>query len=357
MKNKIIITTGGTAGHIYPMLGLYDHLSNKGYKINFVTDERGKKYFSSELLSKVTILKINSPFNLSGWSKIFSFFNLIFASIFSFFFLIINRPNLVIGSGGYAYFPILIAASLLRINIIIYETNIILGKTNKFFYKFCKKLLVGFDDVNFFPKKFHSKTVYTGQLLRTSFLNVIQKKTTNENLTILIIGGSQSSEFFGKNLAKIFLDIDKEIIPLKIYHQCKFDKFDEIKSTYGKFLNYELFDFNPDIIDLMSKSDIAITRSGSSTLSELVAVNLPFIAIPLPTSLDNHQFYNAKYYENKNCCWILEQHNFNQENLKKLINEIINNNRQQLNNKINNMKVYSTINALENFEKEIIRYL
>ena len=67
MKNKIIITTGGTAGHIYPMLGLYDYLSKKGYKINFVSDERGKKYFSSELLSKVTILKINSPFNLSGW--------------------------------------------------------------------------------------------------------------------------------------------------------------------------------------------------------------------------------------------------------------------------------------------------
>ncbi len=357
MKNRITITTGGTAGHIYPMLGLYEHLIQKGYVVNFITDHRGKKYFTPSILDNVKILKINSPFNLKGLSKILSFFYLFYACIYSVILLIVNRPNLVIGSGGYASFPILTAASLLRINIIIYETNIILGKTNKIFYNSCKKLLVGCDDLDFFPKKFHSKAAYVGQLVRSAFLADFERKNLKDRLVILVIGGSQSSEFFGTNLAKAFSDIDKNIFPLQIYHQCKFEKFNEIENAYGDFKNYKLFEFDSNIRDLMQKSNLAITRSGSSTLSEMVAVNLPFIAVPLPSSLDNHQFYNAKYYEKKGCCWVLEQNFFNEDSLKKIILEIIKNNREQLDIKIRSMKLINMTNAIENFESEINKYL
>ena len=357
MKNKITITTGGTAGHIYPMLGLYEHLVQKGYVVNFITDQRGKKYFTSSILDNIKILKINSPLNLKGLSKILSFFYLSYACIYSLLLLITNRPNLVIGSGGYASFPILTAAFLLRINIIIYETNIVLGKTNKIFYKSCKKLLVGCNDLDFFPKKFHSKATYVGQLVRRDFLVDFQQKNFKDRLVILVIGGSQSSEFFGSNLAKTFADIDKNIIPLEIYHQCKLERFNEIKKAYGDFKNYKLFEFDSNIHNLMQKSNIAITRSGSSTLSEMVAVNLPFIAVPLPTSLDNHQLYNAKYYEKKGCCWVLEQNVFNEDSIKKIMLEIIKNNGEQLDIKIRNMKLINTTNSIENFESEINKYL
>ena len=357
MKNRIAIATGGTAGHIYPMLGLYEHLIQKGYVVNFITDQRGKKYFTPSMLDSVKILKINSPFNLKGLSKILSFFYLFYACFYSLLLLIANRPNLVIGSGGYASFPILTAAFLLRINIIIYETNIVLGKTNKIFYKNCKKLLVGCDDLDFFPKKFHSKATFVGQLVRRTFFEDSQKKNFKDRLVILILGGSQSSEFFGSNLAKNFADIDKNIIPLEIYHQCKLEKFGEIENAYGDFKNYKLFEFDSNIHDLMQKSNIAITRSGSSTLSEMVAVNLPFIAVPLPTSSDNHQLYNAKYYEKKGCCWVLEQNVFNDDSMKKIILEIIRNNGEQLDIKIRNMKLINTTNPIENFEIEIKKYL
>jgi len=118
-----------------------------------------------------------------------------------------------------------------------------------------------------------------------------------------------------------------------------------------------LFEFDSNIRDLMQKSNLAITRSGSSTLSEMVAVNLPFIAVPLPSSLDNHQFYNAKYYEKKGCCWVLEQNLFNEDSLKKIILEIIKNNREQLDIKIRSMKLINMTNAIENFESEINKYL
>jgi len=360
MNKKIILTTGGTAGHVFPLIGLYEYLNNKHYDVIFVTDSRAKKYFNKEIQNKIKIFNVNSPNNQKGLLKIFALFNLFFFTIFSFFFLIKEKPQLIIGSGGYASFPVLMAAYCLKINIIIYETNSIIGRTNKFFYHFCKKLFIGFDNKKELPDKYQKKTVYVGQLLRNIFNNLNKKelsKKTDKHLTLLILGGSQTAKFFGTNLASILKDINEKIIPLKIFHQCKPEDQNFIKSAYGNCQNVELFDFHLKITDLMEKTDLAIVRSGSSTLSELVALNLPFIAVPLPSSLDNHQYYNAKFYEDRGCCWILEQKIFNTDALKKIFKEITHNDKEQLKVKINNMKLLNKVNVLENFEKEIKKYL
>ena len=360
MKKKIILTTGGTAGHVFPMISLYEHLKNKQNDVMFVTDARGKKYFHQEIQNKIKIFNVNSPNNQKGFLKIFALFNILFFTIYSFFFLIKEKPKLIIGSGGYASFPVLMAACCLKINIIIYETNSIIGRTNKFFYFFCKKLFIGFDNKKELSDKYQKKTIFVGQLLRNIFNNLNKKdfsKKTDKYLTLLILGGSQTAKFFGANLANILKDINQKIIPLKIFHQCKLEDQNLIKSAYGNFQNIELFDFHLKINDLMEKADLAIVRSGSSTLSELVALNLPFIAIPLPSSLDNHQYYNAKFYEDRGCCWMLEQKTFNADVLQKIFKEIANNDKEQLRVKINNMKLLNKVDVLKNFEKEIKEYL
>lgn len=360
MKKKIILTTGGTAGHVFPMIGLYEYLNNKQYDVTFVTDVRAKKYFDHKILNKVKIFNVNSPNNQKGFSKIFSLLSLFMFTIYSFFFLAKEKPQLIIGSGGYASFPVLMAAYFLKINIIIYETNAIIGRTNKFFYYFCKKLFIGFDNKKELPEKYQKKTVYVGQLLRDIFQNYDKQeilKKSNKSLTLLILGGSQTAKFFGVNLASVLKGINKKIIPLTIFHQCKSEDQNLIKSAYGNDINVELFDFHPTIIDLMKKTDLAIVRSGSSTVSELVALNLPFIAVPLPTSLDNHQYFNAKFYEEKGCCWILEQKIFNAETFETIFREIVKNDKNQLNTKIKNMKLLNKANVLETFEKEIKQYL
>ena len=98
---------------------------------------------NNQILSKTKILNVNSTFNVKGIFKVLTIGNLLYSIIVSFFFLIKNRPHLVIGSGGYASFPTLIASILLNVKYVLYETNSIIGKTNKFFYFFCKKLLLG----------------------------------------------------------------------------------------------------------------------------------------------------------------------------------------------------------------------
>jgi len=356
MNKKIILSTGGTGGHIYPMIALHDYLTSKNYDVSFVIDRRGKKYFNEDIKYKIKIFNINSPFSQKGLFKIISIFKLFASTVYSLFFLIKSRPRVIIGSGGYASFPILMAGYILKISILTYETNTILGRTNKFFYPFAKKLLLGFNILDKLQNKYQSKALYVGQLLRSPFNRNTDKKEKNNLFTILILGGSQAAEFFGEDFAKLLSELDKNFFKIKIFHQCKKDQIDKIKLAYGNSVNCEMFDFKKNIAQLMLEADIAITRSGSSAISEMVSLNLPFIAIPLPASLDNHQYYNAKYFEEKGFCWLVEQEFFNIRKFQKMIIDIVANDREQLKIKLENMKTASKENVLIKFENEIKEY-
>jgi UDP-N-acetylglucosamine--N-acetylmuramyl-(pentapeptide) pyrophosphoryl-undecaprenol N-acetylglucosamine transferase len=358
MNKKIILSTGGTGGHVFPMIAFYDYLVTKNYEVIFITDQRAKKYFNKKMQNKIKIYNINSPYNKKGFLRIFAFCKLILSTISSFFFLLKQKPKIIIGSGGYASFPVLMAAYLLGIKIVIYETNSILGRTNKFFYKFSQKLLLGFDNIKDLPMKYQHKSIYVGQLLRNSF-NLKVKKINNKKkdfFTILILGGSQATQFFGSSLAEIFSEINNKTKPIKIFHQCKKEDIDQIKSSYGSFSNYELFEFKSNISEIMLQADLAITRSGSSTISEMVALNTPFVAVPLPSSLDNHQYHNAKYFEDRGCCWIVEQHQFVSEEFTKLITNIVSNDKNHLTEKKRNMELIIKHNVFYKFENEIVKY-
>ena len=115
--------------------------------------------------------------------------------------------------------------------------------------------------------------------------------------------------------------------------------------------NY-IFSFHENIVELMSKSDIAISRCGSSTIGELEFLSVPFIAIPYPFAKDNHQHQNAIYYEKKGCCWILEQKNLSFNSLKETLIKILNNN-DELSLKRENMLKNDSKNTLIKIEKEI----
>ena len=111
-----------------------------------------------------------------------------------------------------------------------------------------------------------------------------------------------------------------------------------------------------NILKLISSSSLAITRCGASTTAELAHTLTPFIAVPLPNSIDNHQYLNAKYYENEGCCWLLEQDNFSTENLFNLIMETIKN-KNKLENIRKNMKKNYNKNVYSNIENEIKEFI
>ena len=141
-KIKILIAVGGTGGHVFPGCHLANHLKNEKYEIKLITDKRGFKYSKKFNNLNISILP-SSPLRLKNiFSLLFSLLIIFFSIIISFFFLVFNRPSIIFGMGGYASFPLCLAATVLKIKFVIYENNLIIGKANKYLLPFAKKILV-----------------------------------------------------------------------------------------------------------------------------------------------------------------------------------------------------------------------
>ena len=248
-------------------------------------------------------------------SLITSSFKIFFSIIRSLIFLIFNRPKIVFGMGGYASFPICIAAIILRIKIIVYENNLIIGKTNKYLLPFADKIFVSYKELEGIPERYKSKLIEIGNIINREIILFSQKyKNTYsvEQLNILVLGGSQAAKIFAEKLPNIFNECSKNKISLKIYQHCLPSQNIFLQEFYKKNnINFEIFNFSNNLVDYFLKANLAITRSGSSMIAELTNANIPFISVPLPTSADNHQFKNAIFYQNKNFSFLMDEKDLN----------------------------------------------
>ena len=144
---------------------------------------------------------------------------------------------------------------------------------------------------------------------------------------------------------------------IEIFQQCLLSQKNSIIKFYDENnIKNDLFEFKENIYKLLLSSDLAITRCGASTTAELVATNTPFIGVPLPNSIDDHQYLNAKYYEKNGCCWLLKQEDFIEENLFNLIDEAIKNEIKLIDIKKNMKKKYNN-NVYKYIEEEIKEFI
>lgn len=359
MTKKIIFSSGGTGGHIFPTINLMKHFSRLGYKVLLVTDNRGKNFLKDNKLFRSYIIDADTPTNKKVFKAIFSFLKIFLSIIRSMLILKKEKPSLIIGFGGYVSFPISFSSIFFNIPLVIYENNIMLGRTNKSLLPISKKFLVGTKLPINFPEKYKKKAFDVGSILRQEIINytIDEKKNTNKNFTILVLGGSQGAEVFGKIIPSVIEKLKNENYEIEINQQCIEQQKKELVKFYEeKKIKYNIFHFVDNILDLISKSDLAITRCGASTTAELVQTLTPFIAIPYPYSIDNHQYLNAKYYEGKGCCWVIEQDNFNSTTLFNLIVEIIKD-KKKLENIQKNMKKNDSKNVYAKIENAIREFI
>ena len=326
MTKKIIFCSGGTGGHMFPAIGLIKYFENKGYEVILVTDNRGSNFFKNNIQLKSYIIKADSPLKKNFLKKIFSILTIFISVLKSASILKKEKPDLVIGFGGYVSFPVSFSSRFYKIPLVIYENNSVLGRANKTLLPIAKKILLGNIIPTNFPEKYKSKINQVGNILREEIINykVDKKSIIKSNFTILVLGGSQGAEIFGKIIPETIKMLKENGNEVKINQQCIKSQKDSLIEFYNLHnIKSNIFDFANNVLDLISSSDLAISRCGSSTISELVQIQTPFIAVPYPHSMDNHQYLNAKYYHEKGCCWILEQANFNSKNLFNLISNIM----------------------------------
>ncbi len=352
MKKKILISTGGTGGHVIPANIFYEHLKNN-FDVFLTTDERGKNYLS---LDSEKIHIINTPKLKNNFLFLpYIFLKLIYLIIKSFLFIKKNKISTLISTGGYMSLPLCIASKILNLEIYLFEPNMVIGRANIFFLKFCKKIFCYSNKIINYPKKYLHKIVVINPLLRKNFYSIkLNTSQIDKEIKLLIIGGSQGAKFFDNDIKDAVIGLSGKY-KLKVYQQTNSENIERLKIFYNsKNINCKLFDFNQNVLEFILDSNLCITRAGASTLSELTSLNIPYLAIPYPFAKDNHQYENALFYKNKNCCWLLDQNSVTSNLLLRKLIEIVENKDDYLEKK-KNMKNFSYQNDWNKINEKIIQ--
>ncbi len=349
---KILIVVGGTGGHVFPGYNLALDLIQKKFKVELISDKRGLKYLKDLKNLNLKILPSTPIIKKNIFTILLSAIIVIYSVLRSLFFLIFNRPSIIFGMGGYSSFPICLAASILKIKFVIYENNLIIGKTNKYLLPLARRVLVSHQEINGIPQKYNHKIIKIGNIIKKDIINFSNNKTDNvhfKKISILILGGSQAAKIFAEKLPKIFKDCSNQGIPLKIYQHCLPKQNEDLKLFYkANNIDFEIFNFSNNLLEYFSKVNLAITRSGSSTLAELTNAKIPFISVPLPSSAEDHQLMNATNYYKKNLSFLVEEKDLNNK-LLYLIKEIYDD-KSKLDIIVQNQRQFSDKNVYKNID-------
>lgn len=345
---KILLTTGGTGGHIYPALAVAKELKNQGLDLVFVgtkhrmetklIPESGYKFYGLDILP------------LRSVSSIIKLFKGIFDSI-----KIIKNEEIdaVIGFGNYISLPSLIAAKILRKKIYLQEQNVSMGMANKLMYRFSDKIFLAFkESLENIPSKYHNKFIFTGNPLREEFYSINKYKAReelnieNDKKVICIMGGSLGArninEAFIKNIEKISNDT-------LVYWSTGKDLYQETVDKVQKKDNIKILPYFENAHLIIAASDLMVCRAGASTISELIQLEKPSILIPYSFV---GQMENAKILENINSAKIYTNENAN-KGIEIACNLI--DNQEELNSMSNNIKIINPGNAVKNILQSVLK--
>lgn len=353
---KILITTGGSGGHVVPSLSIYDALKDD-YEVQISTDLRGSKYINNENYNYALIDVPNLFSNLLLFP--YNIIKLCISIIKSYQYLKLNNFNILISTGGYMSLPLCLAANLLNIKIYIFEPNSVLGRANKFMLSFAERIICYDKNLKGISEKLLNKIYLVKPLLRKEIYNYQknEKITITEKKKLLIIGGSQGAKFFDEFITKIIIKLSKTHKIQVLQQVTNLNSKENIKKLYQKnYIEHELFDFDDKLLIKAVNYDLAITRSGASTISELGYLNIPFVAIPFPYAKDNHQYYNAEYYEKKKSCWLIMQKDINEKSFKDLMIKIFEDQNEYFSKKGNLIQLTKE-NTWENNKSKLIELI
>lgn len=323
---RVIISAGGTGGHIYPALAIIDKIKEKEPNSEFLyigTHNRMENDIVPKRNIPFKTIEIYGFYRKQVWRN--------FKTVSSFYksykkckkMIKEFKPDIVVGVGGYVTAPVIFAAHKLGVKTFIHEQNTIPGKCNSFLSRYATKIGVSFkSSMKYFPA---NKTVFTGNPCSEKAVSVLPAEKREFNLSndkkcVLCVMGSLGSEkindFFIKSLS-LFNGKNYEVL----YITGK-DSYDEVNKN--KFPNnVRIVPYIDNLPRIMKKVDLIISRAGASALSEISAINIPSILIPSPYVPDNHQYKNALDLVNNNAAILLEEKDLKGDILIRKIDEII----------------------------------
>ncbi len=315
----IILTAGGTGGHVYPAEALAQELSKRGYRLIFVTDKRGKDNYKGQL-SKIKNVAVcaGSLVGKSVFFKIKSLCKLSFGVLQALCVILKEKPACVVGFGGYASFPCCVAAVLTGTDLVLHEQNSVMSRTNRFLSKYATLIAKSFKNTKYAPQ--NVKSIVTGMPIRETIANLAENtyQPHKNVMQVLVLGGSQGAKVFADVVPQAVSLLDKNLQKkLKIVQQCRLDDLPELQEKYKNLAcQTVLAHFFENMPELYASSHVIISRSGASSVFEIAAAGLPSILVPLPIAADDHQTGNAKWLADAKGAKLVVQDKFTPDYLK-----------------------------------------
>lgn len=334
VKHRIVLTGGGTGGHIYPALAVAEQLKDdpdveavlyigaKGHQEEKLAVERGLKFIGLEvsgLPRKLSPQLISWPFQLAAAVMECRKYLKNFA------------PTVVLGTGGYASSPPVMAASSMGVPYAIHEPDAHPGLVNRLFASGARLVSCGMEGAVDRLHSKHGRVVVNGNPVRQSFVSLMRRDSASavlglhlETHTVLVTGGSQGARAINDAVMEALPDLLDHDVPLQVIHQIGERNMVEYKERLSPALqnstHYFLRDYFDDLALAYAVTDLAICRSGAMTIAELAVTGTPAIFIPYPFAAADHQMHNARFVERKGAAIVIPQNELTGDRLR---NEIL----------------------------------
>ncbi len=325
---RVIVSAGGTGGHIYPALAIINKIKEKEKKSEFLyigTKDR----MESKIIPEKNIPYLGIDMKGLDRKNIFKNF-----SVIKNYYRNIKKlkkeikkfnPDVVIGVGGYVTTPVIYSAKQLGYKTFIHEQNSIPGLSNKFLAHYADKIGVSLpDSIQYFPKE---KTLFTGnpRSEEVYYTKDISKKefefslSENKKLVLIVMGslGSTTMNAKVKDTLSLFKNKDYEVV--FVTGKAYYEEYRQVTVPH----NVKIVSYLENMAQVLKKTDLIVSRAGASSIAEITALGIPSILIPSPYVTHNHQLKNAKSLEEKEAAVIIEEGKYDKDSLVSIIDRIL----------------------------------
>ncbi len=364
IKLNILIAGGGTGGHIFPGIALYEEFKKSGINAALLVGRRDLGFFPVLTIGSDNVFYYYAYQYNKNFLKLIPFFIKFIISVFKIMMLLKRQKiNAVIGMGGFVSAPALASAYILKKPVFLCEQNTIPGRVNVFFAKKAKKIFTSFKiTTRYFRKDMEKKILYSGNPLRELVLSRLTKNAARKSYNLvhckkilMVIGNSPGARQINELFLEILKIFENELMDtgiIWITGNSSFEKYRDTVNDWNGGSSVFLSPFMENIGASYRASDLVLSMAGAGSIMEFAAAGLPSVLIPYPYAAGNHQEKNAEVYARAGAAVVIKKEEAVPEKAGGIIIDILNN-PIQLSRMAENARSMAKINAAGDIVKNV----
>ncbi len=316
MQKPVVLAAGGSGGHVFPAEALATELSGRGLRLVLITDRRGDAYGGA--LANIVTHRIRAG-GIAGKSiaaRLKSGPELAIGTWQARSLLKTINPSAVVGFGGYASVPTMLAATFGGFKTAIHEQNAILGRANRLLAGRVDRIATSFEATRALPENAAAKVQYCGMPVRAPIIAMRETPypvlDDTSAINILVLGGSQGASVLSEVIPQAFGLLDDGLRKrISVTQQCRPEDLEKVHAAYARMnMDATLDTFFNDVPQRMAAAHLLIGRSGASTVAEATVIGRPAILVPYPHAIDDHQSFNGHALDEAGGGWLMSQETF-----------------------------------------------